>query len=262
MTAFMNDQWTDEDSAELDMWALTHNHRTPLRRDPRLWELFADLRAEAPRTSDPGGVFRHTHCVDCGKPMRGRHQSPENYPGTVEHHGKGACAACSWRRLYSDTSNRPPLDLRCAECSRPMRRRTETIGARPGTVQLGSEGVCRTCRAGHPKKGARPDNCLGCGKAMRGSKQNRDKHPNTVRHCSSGLCENCHDRATGKRTGPKRNACPEVCQHCRKKLRPAHADKHDHPGTVLHNGRGLCGSCHRKEREANRCPSDGDQLAA
>ena len=260
MTA-MQTEWTDQDSAELDMWALEHR-RSPLQRDPRLWELFADIRAESPRTEGYSRTIRHTHCVDCGKPMRGRHQTLENYPNTVEHHGKGVCSACCWRRRDRHRRDLPALDMHCLECDRPMRRRNESIQLRPGTVQLGSEGVCRTCRTGHPRKGARPPNCLDCGKAMRGSKQNRDEHPNTVRHCSSGLCENCHDRSTGKRTGPRRNIAPTQCRHCHKKLRPAHADKRDHPGTVLHNGRGLCGNCHRKEREASQCRSDGESMAA
>lgn len=254
-------QWTDEDSAELDMWALSIK-RSPLQRDPHLWELFADLRAEAPRSKTVDRYHRHSHCRDCGKPMRGRHQTRENYPNTVEHHGGGICSACSWKRGDRYRKDLPALDMHCTECDRPMRRRNESIQLRPGTVQLGSEGVCRRCRYGHPRKGARPDNCRGCSKAMRSSRQNRSQHPNTVRHFGHGLCENCHKRASGAYTGPRRSKCPDHCRHCGKNLRPAHADKRDHPNTVLHNGRGLCGPCHRKEREAKQCRSDGDQLAA
>lgn len=261
MTA-MQTEWTDQDSAELDMWALSIK-RSPLQRDPHLWELFAELRAEAPRGPTVDRYHRHTHCVDCGKPMRGRHQSTETHPNTVEHHGRGVCSACSWKRGDRHRKDLPALDMHCAECDRPMRRRNESIQLRPGTVQLGSEGVCRTCRTGHPRKGARPDNCLGCGKALRGSKETKAQRPKTVRHCGQGLCENCHDRATGKRTGPKRNRCPEQCRLCSRKMRPAHTDPKDYPaGAVLHNGRGLCSTCHQQVRREEQCPSDGDQLAA
>lgn len=101
MTAML--EWTRQDSLELDNYALLH-YITPLRRDPELWELFAQDRAEAPRKEElkqlpPGlrerGEPMPTHCRDCNKPLRSRRTKKEDAPpGAVGHYGRGRCDNC------------------------------------------------------------------------------------------------------------------------------------------------------------------------
>lgn len=33
----------------------------------------------------------HTHCHQCGKPFRGKHEYIKDHPGTVQHAAKGIC---------------------------------------------------------------------------------------------------------------------------------------------------------------------------
>ncbi len=42
------------------------------------------------------------------------------------------------------------------------------------------------------------------------------------------------------------------CSNCDKTMRPKHTKAADHPGTVLHRGRGVCATCHARAKAAER----------
>lgn len=101
----MAGEWTRQDSADLDNYALLH-YITPLRRDPVLWELFAQDRAEAPREKPKplkAGLRGNpvpSHCRECHKPLRSRRVPKDQAPpGAVGHYGRGYCDACYHQKV-------------------------------------------------------------------------------------------------------------------------------------------------------------------
>ena len=98
MTAML--EWTHQDSKDLDEYAQLH-FIAPLRRDPVLWEVFAQDRREAPRDQPkplpPGlrGERMPSHCKECHKPLRSRRTPKTEAPeGFVAHYGRGHCDSC------------------------------------------------------------------------------------------------------------------------------------------------------------------------
>lgn len=55
---------------------------------------------------------------------------------------------------------------------------------------------------------------------------------------------------------------PDACQGCDRPFRPNRAPVANHPGTVMHAGRGLCHVCHLREqgREPSPCPGGCGRL--
>lgn len=45
---------------------------------------------------------RPTHCVGCNRPLRPGKTKPADYPGTVEHRGKGRCQLCTKQQATPD----------------------------------------------------------------------------------------------------------------------------------------------------------------
>ena len=69
--------------------------RTPLRRDPILWEAFAPDRAEIAKRAS--GRPQITDCAGtCGRRLRRSHRKACTAPGTVPMYSGGMCEAC-WR---------------------------------------------------------------------------------------------------------------------------------------------------------------------
>ncbi|TCN51817.1 hypothetical protein EV641_109208 [Rhodococcus sp. SMB37] len=126
--------WTDADSAELDAWARTHT-RSPLQRDPHLYQLLAPLRAE-------------NGCHNCHRPFRPAHTRKADYPDTVSKATGNLCMTC-WkaqregRQLTGRTmSARQAPPTHCVVCQTRMHAR----GAKnPNGVPHGGRGQCRPC---------------------------------------------------------------------------------------------------------------------
>lgn len=85
--------WTRADSAALDVWARSHPNRTPLQRDPDLWNLFAPLR-DKPRRTRYAGPPKIEPCTTCGEPMRRCKQPHPDNPAARRHGGRGMCMPC------------------------------------------------------------------------------------------------------------------------------------------------------------------------
>ncbi len=69
--------------------------RTPLRRDPALWEAFAPDRAEIAKRA--AGRPQITDCAGtCGRRLRRSHRKASTAPGTVPMYSGGMCEAC-WK---------------------------------------------------------------------------------------------------------------------------------------------------------------------
>lgn len=97
-------------------------------------------------------------CVSCGHPLRSRHTTEADYPGTRVHHGRGLCGICYPRaRLDRATAaadvalldglppagHRPAgdwtLDAACAGIS------TELFYPGPGVNPAAALAICATC---------------------------------------------------------------------------------------------------------------------
>ncbi len=104
MTATMD--WTDEESTALDVAILALEYeRPPLRRDPHLWNILADDRAQYPINRCAGTCGRGL--VSQGQPV------PDGYR-TV--HGLGMCQPC-----YNTHKRNNPggIDMRRARKTAP-----------------------------------------------------------------------------------------------------------------------------------------------
>ncbi|MGX4707664.1 hypothetical protein LZP97_25645 [Rhodococcus sp. DMF-1] len=98
MTAPVSDMsWSEA----LDQFAASIPAKPPLQRDPRLWQLLARDRAEAPHHSVALGrphrkdvAIVDDGCAVCGKEMRPHHTRLADYPHTVQRGAAGKCMSC------------------------------------------------------------------------------------------------------------------------------------------------------------------------
>lgn len=129
MTSILNH---DDLSAWLDHYAATYPNKTPLTRDERLWDLFAEDRAQ------------HVgFCGECKRPMRSWRAKSSDAPGTVPQAREGQCVNCYKRaRREPSRAKRPE---RCAQCNRRMRSSRERLENFPGTVSHRSGDLCAGC---------------------------------------------------------------------------------------------------------------------
>lgn len=138
----------------------------------------------------------------CGRTMRPKRTTREQYPGTVRLESHGMCQRCKAAAYPSTGAHTLPRRGVCTGCRRTTRPRDTTIEQYPGTVVEYSVDKCRTC-ARHERKGppqyqvTAPEkwaDCDTCHRPMRPRQVRAKDAPGTVRYQEPGKCLTCHNR--------------------------------------------------------------------
>lgn len=92
--------------------------------------------------------------------------------------------------------------------------------------------------------------CADCDQPMRPKNTKSTDWPGTVSRSSRGQCGSCQ-RRSGQRRGRGRGRALNIttgtpCLGCHRPLRSSHTSAADAPGTLYHQGRGMCKTCHER----------------
>lgn len=238
--------WTEHDSLMLDRWAAA-SWRTPLQRDPAMWDLLQQDRIEAPfKLTEATRPFA---CIDCRIQLRSGHD--EETPGTVRHWSRGLCSGCRYTRvehgipLPKATAREIPRS--CGNCQKNMVPQHHSIPE--GSVEHHARGLCKDCY--HMVRRIKNRPCRRCSRMMR--PQGHAAHEYrlvTVEHGGGGMCRSCYGTELRHGRGVGRFKPPANCVDCQQHMRPSKTSIDKYPGTVKHEGRGMCERCYTKARNA------------
>lgn len=125
-------------------------HRAPSTKKPAWERLGADpavMRSDGkPRARSLPLLGETAPCAGgCGRVLRPRSSTIEDFPGTVPINVKRMCSTC-YRRMLGQ-QERTPMPSHCLGCGRALRsRRDEQLGTAPeGSLRHAGRGLCGPC---------------------------------------------------------------------------------------------------------------------
>ncbi|USC16992.1 hypothetical protein [Rhodococcus sp. 11-3] len=266
----MTDTFTREMSLALDQWAMSFQPRKPITVDKRLWAALADDRRKYPYRVAARPLTPEV-CLECRRPMRSKHTSAKQFPGTVIHNGRGLCSNCYNKfRVEHDTLRMEEISRTdCADCGRDMV--VNPAHRSKGEVIHCARGLCQTCYSRQKRARARelrgpvapkrPPACKGCNTPLC---SRMALTPGAVPHKAKGFCRPCYGRLLEPKKAPRRKPesellhrpMPERCVRCSVRMRPTGVLKAERPDTIRHHGCGICDSCYSKTRPRKGSTSD------
>lgn len=130
-------------------------------------------------------------CKDCRRPLRPNGAAAADYPGTLQHSGRGLCSTCSEART---------TPKRCKTCDRELRPNGTPPAEAPGTVAHVSGGRCTNCHREHiyATTTAPYGQCAACDVVLRHPKTPAANIPDAVPAYSKTWCHPCNTKRRKK----------------------------------------------------------------
>lgn len=138
----------------------------------------------------------------CGKSLRPKRATREQFPGTVRAEAWDRCQPCYIALKEQGMTLKERKAGKCKRCDRPTRPRGARIEDYPGTVGEYGANKCLTCwkhekygpPKGHQREHSDWGECTSCERPMRPHNATKAEAPGTVKHHARGVCTTCHRR--------------------------------------------------------------------